>query len=181
MRASVVSRRTRVTRVERASPLIVPRRPSPGLRRHRFAGDRRLVDRALAGDNISVERDLLAGANDDQRTDRDLVDGNAAFAGRVADQRVGGRQIHQCADGVAGAVQRPRLERLGETEQEDDGCRFRPLAQHRRAGRRDDHQHVDVERPDAHRAPGFARRPDTPAANDRTNAAMAHPATPFGT
>ncbi len=54
------------------------------LGRQRFAGDRRLIDRALAGDDLAVERDLLAGANDDHRADRDRVDVDAALAGGVA-------------------------------------------------------------------------------------------------
>ncbi len=46
---------------------------------HAFAGDRRLIHFALAGGDSPVERYLVAGPDDDVRTELDLASGNLAF------------------------------------------------------------------------------------------------------
>ncbi len=99
-----------------------------------------------------------------------------ALAGRVADQGVGGRESHQRADGMASAVHRARLEGLRETEQEDDRRRLRPFPQDRRAGDGNDHEDVDVERPDAQRGPGSARRRPDPGGHRQDEQPLRQPA-----
>ncbi len=74
------------------------------------------------------------------------------------DDRLGRREIQQRPHRGPGALERARLERLGDGEHEDDRRRLGPLAEGNRTGGRDEHQHVDVERPRAHRQPGLARR-----------------------
>ena len=71
MRASVVSRRSRVTRTSSAPrPLMVPANTSsPGrlVHRQRFARDGRLIDRTGAGEHDSRRAALLARLDDDDR------------------------------------------------------------------------------------------------------------------
>ena len=126
--------------------------------RQRLAGDRRLVDGAAASDDRAVQRNLLARPHDDDGARLDAIDVDPLIAGGGAHDRLGGRQIHQRADGGTRALQRARLERLSDGEQEHDGRRFRPLPQRDRAGRGDQHEHVDIERADAHRAQCLPRR-----------------------
>ena len=172
MRASVESPRSRVTRTSSAPrPLIVPANTSSPialLGGQRLARDRRLVDVALAGGDPAVERNLLAGPDDDDVADGDAVHRHAAErAGRgVPHERLGGRQIHQRADGAARALHRARLEQLRQREQEDDGRPFAPLAEHHRAGDGDEHEDVDVERQRARRVQRAAHAVDA-AAGDR--------------
>ena len=98
----------------------------------------------------------------------DVVHRHAAELARrgVAHERLGGRQIHQRADRAARALHRARLEQLREREQEHDRRPFAPLAEHHRAGDRDQHQHVDVERERARRVQRAADAVDA-AADDR--------------
>ena len=151
MRASVVSRRSRVTRTSsaprplmRAGEHLVARRL---VDRQRFAGDRRLVDRAVPRDDLAVERNLLARLDDDDRAGRDRrrrPTRRSPAASRTS-ASAGVRSI-SARIGVARAFERPRFERLRDGEQEDDGGRLGPLAERDRAGGGDEHQHVDVER-----------------------------------
>ena len=78
IRASRVSRPMRVTAMlERATAVdgagedLVARRL---VDRQRLAGDRRLVDVAVPGDDDAVERHLVARPDDDLVADRDVVD-----------------------------------------------------------------------------------------------------------
>ena len=80
------------------------------LDRERFAGDGRLIDRALPGQNQPVQRNLFTRANHDRRAWRDALDVDAPLARVVAHQRLGGREVHQRANGASGAIQSPRLE-----------------------------------------------------------------------
>jgi hypothetical protein len=145
----------RAAAVDRAGEHIVARRL---VDRQRLAGDRRLIDFAVSRDDRAVERNFLARPDDDDRARRDGVDVDAPLAGGVAQQRVGRRQVHQRADGVARALERARLEGLGDGKQEHDRGRLRPFTDQRRAGGGDDHQHVDVERADTDRVPRLAER-----------------------
>ncbi len=85
----------RAASVDRPGKHLVARRL---VGRQRLAGHRRLVDAARAGDDRAVERNLLAGTNDDHRADRHLVHADAPFAGIVHQQRVDRREIEQAAD-----------------------------------------------------------------------------------
>ncbi len=125
------------------------------LHRQRLAGNRRLIDRALAGDDDAVERNLLAGADDEDHAHGDALDIDSAIAGRVADERVGRREIEQRAHGVARAFERPCLERLREREEKDHRRGFRPLPQRDGANGRHQHQDVDVEQPHTERDEGL--------------------------
>ena len=120
------------------------------LDRKRLARHRRLVDVAVARCDAAVERDLFPGPDQHRVADRDVVDRDAHFAAVAPDERLGGREIHQRADRAARAIHRPRLEQLGEREEEDDRGGFRPFAEQRRPGHRDEHQHVDVEHAGPH-------------------------------
>jgi hypothetical protein len=46
--------------------------------RHRFAGHHRLIDRGLPGQHGGVDRDFLAGPDQDL-VDDDLIDGDLGF------------------------------------------------------------------------------------------------------
>ena len=163
--------------LESAAPVDRPREDLVASRlvdRERFARDRSLVHRALARDHLAVERDFVARPNDDHRARREVVDIDVAFAGRVAQQRRGRRQVHQRADRVARSFQRARFECLRDAEQEHDGRRLRPFAQRRRPPGRDDHQDVDIERPGPQRVQRLADcRGD--AGGERQAEAPGHP------
>ena len=78
------------------------------------------------------------------------------------------REIAERLDGVSRPAQRVVLERVGEREEEQQERAFDPLAQHRRADRREQHQQVDVEaQVTAHQAPG-ADAQDVEGAEART-------------
>ncbi|MNZ63164.1 hypothetical protein D3C78_813040 [compost metagenome] len=116
------------------------------LYRQALAGDRRLVDARLAADHLTVQADALARAHPHQRTEGDLLDVQLTplaigvlYGGEVR------AQLHQAANSVARAVQRARFDQLGDSEQEHDHGRFRPLANQHRAGHSDAHQRVDIE------------------------------------
>ena len=144
-----VAAQPRDAHLERAAPVDGAREQRIAGRlvdRQRLAGDRRLVHRALSGDHLAVERHLLTRPDDQDRADRNGVDRHAPLAGRVADQRLDRRQVHQRADRVARAVERPRLEPFGDGEEEDHAGGFGILSEDDRARHRDHHQDVDVER-----------------------------------
>ena len=168
MRASVESRRSRVTATSSAPrPLIVPANTSsPGLLvdRQRLAGDRRLVDVAgrprrpgrRAGSSRRAARPRVA--------DPHVVDRHASVRGRRAGRalRRGARSISARIAPRARSIARD-LEQLREREEEDDRGRLGPLAERHRADDGDHHQHVDVERcPTRSRHQRAAQRCSTP-------------------
>ena len=177
MRASVVSRRCRVTATSSAPwPLMVPAKTSsPGalVDRQRFAGDRRLVDVGAARDHCAVERNLLAGADDHDRADRDAIDRHELFVIAVPDARLDRREVHQGADGFARAIHAARFEPLRDGEQEHDGAASAHSPRNIAPTDRDEHEHVDVELADAERRERAARGKHA-AGHDRRrrNAAM---------
>ncbi len=114
--------------------------------RKRFAGDRRLIDGAQAGDDLSVEWQLFAWLDDDHCARPDLIHGHESLAGSVAHERLGRREIHQRAHGGSGAFERSGFECLCQREQTHDRGRFGPLPERHRSGRGHEHQDVDVER-----------------------------------
>ena len=172
MRASVESPRSRVTRTSSAPrPLIVPANTSSPVRFS--AGSDSPVTGAwltwLSPAATTPSSGIFSpGLTTTTVADRDAVHGHAAeLAGRgVAHERLGGRQVHERADGAARPLHRARLEQLREREQEHDRRPFAPLAQHHGAAHRDEHEDVDVER---QRPRGVERPPDAvdAAADDR--------------
>ena len=66
----------RVAAVDRSAEHIVARRL---LDRQRLARHRRLIDVARSGGHPAVERDFLAGPDDDDVADADVVDGQDAL------------------------------------------------------------------------------------------------------
>ena len=145
----------RAAAVDGAGEHLVARRLVHG---QRLAGHRRLIDGALPGDDLAVERDLLARHDHNQRARGNLLDVDPALARLVAQQRVGRRQIEQRPDGVPCALERARFQHLRDGEQHDHRGSLGPLVEDHRARGGDHHQHVDVERPCTHGAPGTAHR-----------------------
>ena len=174
-----VAAEARHAHVERAAPVdragehLVAR---PLVDRQRFAGHRRLVDGALAGHDFAVERDLLAGPNDD-RSCRAAMRSTSTRRSPAASRTSAsdGRQVHQRANRAARAIQRPRLERLRHARRERRP--WRPRTTGRAGPRRAAATSIrtlmssDPTRKADH---AFRAVTDTPAASDRTKAAMAH-------
>ena len=76
----------------------------PDLDRHRLAGQQRLVDRRLALDDDAVGRDLLAGPDDEQVADLELVDRNEHLVAVAQHARLLRAQLEQRADRLARAA-----------------------------------------------------------------------------
>jgi len=114
--------------------------------RQALAGDRRLVDRRAAVAHHAVEGDALARTQAHGGADRHLR-GRQAQPATVGLEHAGRRrrQLHQAADRVARAIQRARLDALGQGEEEHHHGRLRPLADQHGAADRDRHQRVDVQ------------------------------------
>ena len=166
IRASVESRRSRVTRTSSAPrPLIVPANTSsPGLffDGQRLAGHGRLIDVALAAGNLSVERNLLARPDDDDVADDDRVDGNGRGDAVTADDGFSRGELHQAANGAASPIHRARFQELRKREEKDDGGGFAPLAENGRTSDRHQHEDIDVESGGAERCGGpLGDGPDT--------------------
>src|SRR3546814_14275976 len=77
----------------------------------RSACNRRLIDRARAGNHLAVERNLAARRNDHMRSDRNisnrhvlLATSDIPYPGSV------GRDVPQRGNGTAGAAPAPRYE-----------------------------------------------------------------------
>ena len=136
------------------------------LDRDALAGDRCLVDGGRPGDDHAVERDPLPRPHDDHRADGDVGGGDLDHA--VGRSQAGGLgdERGQGADGVASALEAPRLDQLGEPEQPHDDRRLRPLPDRHRADDGDAHQQ-------GHRQAASEQRPDAlaegvaPAEQDR--------------
>ena len=133
MRASVVSRRSRVTRTSSAPrPLIVPANTSsPGAL---STGSDSPVTGAWLTALWPATTSPSSGIFSPGRMTITAPVAIASTATRRSPaasrtQRVGRRQIHQRADRVARAVERARFERLRDGEQEDDRRRLGPLAE----------------------------------------------------
>ena len=99
----------RTGRVQRAGEHLVA---DSLLDRHRFAGDRRFVQRGAAIDDLSVGGDPFSGANDEPVTNRQQLEIDLLLdaVDETADPFRG--QVHQCPDRPAGAVGGELLERF---------------------------------------------------------------------
>ena len=92
------------------------------LDRHGLARQHRLVDRRLALDDDAVGRDLLAGPDDEQVADDDLVDRHGDLVAVAKDARLLRAELEQRADRLARAALRARLEVAAEQDERgDDG------------------------------------------------------------
>ena len=83
-------------------------------------GDRRLVDRGLAGDDLAIHRNLLAWAHDDDVPDLNLGNGHLLFDAVVLHARNLGRHGGQVLDGAARAFGREFLSVVAYAHKEDD-------------------------------------------------------------
>ena len=76
-----------------------------GLDRYRLAGDCRLIDRRLAGDDVAVDRDLLARPYDDDLADAHRANRHFDLRTITLDPRRLWRYRGQIAHGAARASQ----------------------------------------------------------------------------
>ncbi len=84
--------------------------------RQRFPRHRRFVDVAVAGDDRPVQRNLIAGPDDDDITDGDRLDRDALLRAVAFDDRFARRQINPRANRLTCTLERPRLEPLSKRE-----------------------------------------------------------------
>ena len=149
MRAMVVSAARRRD-AHRQRPLPVDR---PGkdlvagrlVHRQAFAGDRRLVDRRLAGQHHAVHGNPLARADQDAVADAQLLHRHLLLVVAVEQGRPPGREVHQAADGVAGAVHGVAFQRVAQGKEKHGHRALSPLADKDRADGGDGHQGVHVQ------------------------------------
>ena len=84
---------------------------------HGFAGQHRLVDRRLALDDDAVGGDLLAGPDDEQVADLQLVDRDEDLLPVAQHARLLGPELEQLADRLDAAALGARLEVAAEQDQ----------------------------------------------------------------
>ena len=114
--------------------------------RQAFTGDRRLVDDTLALQHHPVERHAPARPHPHDGADRYLHHRQRQPATvRLAHVGLVRRQCQQAADGIAGPVDRTRLDRLGQRVQRHHHRRLGPLADQEGSGHGHRHQRIDVE------------------------------------
>ena len=123
------------------------------LDRERLARHRRLIDVARSGGHPAVERDFLAGPDDDDIAEADVVDGQYALHTTSSDECGLRREVHERPNRSPRALHRPGFEKLCEREQENNRGSFGPLPERHRAGDSDQHEHVNVEGAPANRHP----------------------------
>ena len=116
------------------------------LDRQRFAGDRSLVEVALARHHLSIERHFLPRPDHDDVAHVDLIDADAPLLGTSPYQGFDRCQVHQRADRAAGSIHAARFEQLCERKQKGDRRRFEPLADRHGSHHGNQHQHIDVQR-----------------------------------
>ncbi len=115
------------------------------LGRQRLAGHGRLIDVADSLVDTSVERNLLAGLDDDDVSDAHILHRHALLDAVPLHERFSGREIHQRPNRATGALHGARFEHLRQREQKHHGCTLGPFAEGHRTRDRDQHQNVDVE------------------------------------
>ena len=86
-----------------------------------------------------------AGRTSTVAPDRHLLDGHQFLDAIPDDAGLAWCEIAKRLDRVSARPMRVVLERVGEREEEEQERAFDPLPQHGRAGRRQQHQQVDVE------------------------------------
>ena len=97
-------------------------------------GDGRLIDRARAVEHAAIQRDPLAGPDDERAANFGQLRGNLLFAALGAQHAHRPRsEVQQRRHGPPRSGHAPRLERERQREQKRDGGRFEPLADGDRA------------------------------------------------
>ena len=124
--------------------------------RDAFARDRRLVDAGTSGRQHAVHRHALTRTHlhDGAEHHGGHRHGRPAAVG-LAHQGFLGRHFQQAFDGVAGAIDGPRLDRLGDGIQRHHHGSLWPLPDHESAGDGHRHQRIDVQPPMAQRRQTF--------------------------
>ena len=136
------------------------------LHRNGFAGDRRLIHRTGAFDDLAVERRFFARTDDKYLAQLDLAHRDGHVLTVAAHERLIGRKLHERLDGIARAVHAAGLEVLRKRKQEDHRGALEPLPYRDRPDNRDGHQEVHVERQVPRGKSGLAENVQ-PAGNHR--------------
>ena len=142
-----LARRLRHAHVERAAAVDRPAEHlvAGSLRDgHGLAGERGLIDAALARLHRAVEREPVAGFDDEHLADLDVADGHFREGAVTADEGGLGPELHQRLDGLARAAHRVVLEDVREREQKQQHRPLERRADGERAERGEDHQQVDI-------------------------------------
>ena len=113
-------------------------------------------------DDLAVDRDFLAGPDDDVIAADDVLQRHSPLDAVALDLREPGRQVEQRPDGLARALERPHLQPLCHGEEKDDRRRLEALAEHESAADGDHHQAVDVDRSRPERQQSSPRREHAP-------------------
>jgi hypothetical protein len=139
--------------------------PTPLLlvRRHRLAGQGRLVDARAPGDDRAVEGDALARADEDVLADEHLVDGDGALGVALQHAGLRWREVHELLDRPAAAVHGERLERRADGEEHEHPGRLGevPDGHGPDGGQRHQDRHVEAAAPHRRRR----RQQDRPSAD----------------
>ena len=88
--------------------------------RHGFARDHRFVHVGISGNNDAVDRQLLAGTNDDDVSDTHVVDGDVGFLAVTHHAGCGRPEPGQRAHGLSGAFAGAGFEQLADEHKCDD-------------------------------------------------------------
>ena len=116
----------------------------------RFAGDGRLVERALAAHDDAVRRDVVAGADADDVADGKFAGGDFFLAAVLLDAaRLGGREFDERFDGIARALGGARLDDFAGEHEEGDDAGGLVIAGRERGEHGDGDEFVDAQAADA--------------------------------
>ena len=138
---------------------------------HGFAGHRRLVDGAFAGDDLAVCRYTVAGANHDDVTDRQLVCRDFMSMAVMLAQRRARHEVGKGADRSASPARGKAFEQFSDQKEHDDNRRFGTGSDDDGSDSGDGHQRFDGERqPQARRGNRAAGNGDQPHEHSRYEA-----------
>ena len=112
---------------------------------HGLARHGRLIDHRLAGDDLAVERDEAAGADNDAVARLNIADGNERFRLARLEPDVVNVERHRAREVRDGLFMRPVLEDFAEAEHEHHGACRREVAAHHRHGDGGGVEHGDGE------------------------------------
>ena len=113
--------------------------------RFRLARDHRLIDRACAVNDGSVQGDLLAGSHDEDVADATALDGEDDLLSSPEDRRASRPQLHEGADGIPGATHGVVLENVGQGKEKEEQHAFEGSPDDRRAEGGENHEQVDID------------------------------------
>ena len=111
-----------------------------------LAGQGAHIQRRRAREHRAVERNALAGLDDDRVADRDLLGLHARDAVRRLDIGVVRADVHQVADVLAAAADGVALKQLADLVKQHDGHGLGIVPEHHRADGGHGHEQVLVER-----------------------------------